>query len=205
MRFGYNCVRNRFNLSPKQLMVAIGLFAVPITLRLERAASAEPIPPKPALPATPQVSQQAPAPAADARTLRLARFFSRLHCPILNLAEDFVHEADENHLDWRLLPSISVVESGGGKAFKNNNIFGWNNGNKLFPTIRSGIREVAYKLGRSPLYKNRDSVGKLRIYNPDQTYVQNVVTVMNRISPEVNLRPVRRVFRQQEAYAFQQN
>jgi hypothetical protein len=119
---------------------------------------------------------------------------------VLILAEEFVHAADDNHLDWRLLPSISVIESGGGKAYKNNNIFGWANGEYPFPSIRSGIHEVAYKLGRSPLYRNRDVVGKLRVYNPNEGYVENVVMVMNRISPVVNLAAARHPQAPQQTY-----
>jgi hypothetical protein len=90
-------------------------------------------------------------------------------------------------LDWRLLPSISVVESGGGKAFRNNNILGWSNGGQVFPSIGSGIRTVAHKLGSSPLYRNRDSYGKLLVYNPDPEYAVKVENVMRQISPVENL------------------
>ena len=186
MRFG--------NTSPKHLLVALGLLTAPASTHLDRFAAAEALPPKPAAP-----DKLTPVPNPDPRTLRLSRFFSRLHCPVVDLASDFVRAADENHLDWRLLPSISVIESGGGKAYRNNNIFGWNNGLQLFPSIRHGIREVAFKLGRSPLYRNRDTVGKLRAYNNDDGYVQNVIAVMNRISPVVNLR------QSSAAFAYQQN
>ncbi|MBV9611265.1 MAG: glucosaminidase domain-containing protein, partial [Acidobacteriaceae bacterium] len=118
------------------------------------------------------------------------------------LAEDFVQAADENQLDWRLLPSISVIESGGGKAYRNNNIFGWNNGATLFPSIRAGLNEVAYKLSHSPLYRNRDIPGKLRLYNPDESYAGAVVSVMNRISPVVNLRRVNRTVSRQSQLAY---
>jgi hypothetical protein len=205
MSFGYKDLQKRLALSPKQLMVAIGLVALPASVQIEKVASAEPVPVRTnAL--TPRVAPKAAViPNVDPRTVRLTKFFSRLHCPVLSLADDFIHEADANHLDWRLLPSISVIESGGGKAYRNNNIFGWNKGAQFFPSIRSGIKEVAYKLGRSPLYKNRDSVGKLRVYNPEDGYVQTVVTVMNRISPVVNLQPVRHVMAQNQAYAMEQN
>lgn len=101
---------------------------------------------------------------------------------MLNLAEDFVHAADDNHLDWRLLPSISVIESGGGKAYRNNNVFGWN-ALQPFPSIRAGLNTVAFKLGNSPLYRNHDVRGKLHLYNPDETYATKVMSVMNGISP----------------------
>lgn len=132
-------------------------------------------------------------------------FFSSLRCPVLGLAEEFVHAADDNHLDWRLLPSISVIESGGGKAFRNNNIFGWDNGNQMFPTIRAGLNTVAFKLGKSTLYRNRDVRGKLRLYNPDESYAGKVLSVMNRISPVVNLKPVQRLVQSQNEYVYVTN
>ncbi len=185
MQIGYSCLPKRLPLIFRQAaIIAAGLAVLPATTRFERVATAQPASFKPAV-----------APAPDPRTVRLVKFFSHLHCPVANLAEDFVHAADDNHLDWRLLPSISVIESGGGKAYKNNNIFGWNQGEELFPTIRAGINTVAFKLGKSPLYRNRDVPGKLRIYNPYEGYAESVLTVMNRISPVVDLRaakPVRR-------------
>ena len=168
-----------------------GLILLPITMRLEKAADAKPLPVTPPRPAN-----------SDPRTDRLKSFLARLHCPVTNMAEEFIHAADDNQLDWRLLPSISVVESGGGKAYKNNNIFGWNNGTQLFPTIRAGINEVAFKLGKSPLYRHRDVLGKLRVYNPDQSYASSVLQVMNRISPVANLMPVRTVVRRQNEFVY---
>ena len=162
---------------PKLLAVAAGLIALPLTIRTERVA---PPPPKPV-----KLSQ----PALDPRTVRLTNFLTRLHCPVAALASDFIRAADENHLDWRLLPSIAMIESGGGKAYKNNNIFGWNNGDRLFPSVRAGIEEVAYRLGKGPLYRHRNSIGKLRLYNPNDGYVNMVLHVMNRISPGTNLKP----------------
>jgi hypothetical protein len=177
-------------------MIVAGLIALPITMRLERVAHARPLPSRPA---------PEPPAKADARTVRLTAFFSKLHCPVTYLAQDFIDAADDNQLDWRLLPSISVIESGGGKAARNNNIFGWDNGNQLFPTLRAGINHVAFKLGKSALYRNRDSVGKLRLYNPDETYVDKVLDVMNRISPVANLEPVTRLIRRQNEFVYAAN
>lgn len=188
MRIGYSGLRNVFSLAPKQIAVALGLIALPVTVKLEKVKADVPVNKDLAKPVV-----QNSRPTPDPRTLRLQKFFAKLHCPVSYLAEDFVQAADDNHLDWRLLPSISVIESGGGKAYRNNNIFGWANGDHLFPTLRSAINEVAFKLGKSPLYRNRDVEGKLRIYNPDGTYPGNVQAVMNQISPVVNLRPARRI------------
>jgi hypothetical protein len=186
MQVTYSCLQKKLSFFSKQMMVALGLLALPITLRLEKVADAQSV--------TPPVSPTQPV-SADPRTVRLNKFLDRLNCPVAPLAEDFVSAADENQLDWRLLPSISVIESSGGKAYRNNNIFGWGQGLHLFPTIRSGIHEVAYRLGRSAPYKNRDVVGKLRLYNPDPTYTDRVLAVMRRISPVVNLTPVSHLVR----------
>jgi hypothetical protein len=149
--------------------VAAGLLAAPLAARLE--GPIKPI----------EVKPKATAVRVDARTVRLAKFFAKLHCPVKDLAADFVRVADNYKLDWRLLPSISIVESGGGKSYRNNNIFGWGNGNLKFPSIKAGIQEVALKLSRSPLYRNRDSFGKLRVYNSDEQYAVRVMAVMNEI------------------------
>lgn len=156
----------------KHLLMAASLLAAPAAVQFEGPAKAVPVK-KPTTPAEKE----------DPRTARLRQFFCTLRCPVMELAEDFVQAADDNHLDWRLLPSISVVESGGGKAFKNNNLFGWNNGAAPFITVRTGIHEVAFQLGQSNRYRNRDVTGKLRSYNPDPEYADKVVGVMHMISP----------------------
>jgi hypothetical protein len=199
MHVDYSWVRKAAYGFSKQLMIVAGLIALPVTMRLERVAQAKTLPQYP-VPSAPE-----PAIQPDIRTVRLTSFFSKLHCPVVGLAQDFVEAADDNQLDWRLLPSIAVIESGGGKAARNNNIFGWDNGNQIFPTLRAGINQVAFKLGKSAMYRDRDSVSKLRLYNPDQTYVAKVLDVMNRISPIANLQPVSRLIRQQNEFVYATN
>lgn len=188
MRVAYRWLWEKTRVIVKELVVMTALISLPMTVRLERVS------------ATPTGPSQ-----PDPRVLSIKRFLSRLHCPVSYLAEDFVHAADDNGLDWRLLPSISVIESGGGKAYKNNNIFGWRNGEEFFPTLRAGLHEVAFKLGKSSLYQNRDVVEKLRLYNPDETYPGAVMSVMNRISPVVNLQPATRIFRRQNEFVYGSN
>ena len=174
----------RLTVVSKHLMVAAGLLAVPATIQFERPAKASP--------------SQKPIDQPgnnDPRSTRLRQFFCSLHCPIQDLAEDFVQAADDNRLDWRLLPSISVIESGGGKAYKNNNLFGWDNGLQPFLSIRAGIHHVAFKLGKSALYRNQDALGKLKLYNPSEEYAGKVAAVMQMISPAANVVPVRTAFR----------
>jgi hypothetical protein len=192
MQFGYISRPSRSATLAKQLLVVAGVAsALPILWTGKAKALPE-------APARAVAANTARPTGPDPRAVRLRRFLSKLHCPVAVMSEDFVHAADDNHLDWRLLPSIAVIESSGGKAYKNNNIFGWRNGDEAFPTIRAGLNHVAYKLGRSPLYRSRSSLAKLRLYNPNEEYPGNVMAVMNRISPELRPRPETVLFRQNE-------
>ena len=175
MIFGYGA---NVALRKKTMLMALGVVAIPLSLQFHsQAASAS-------------VGTKNSSVPRDPRVTRLEGFLTKLDCPVAAMSEDFIKAADENHLDWRLLPSIAVIESGGGKAYKNNNIFGWNRGEQAFATIRSGLELVAYKLGHSPMYRRHDSLGKLRVYNEHAEYPDAVMAVMNRISPNVRLRTV---------------
>lgn len=123
----------------------------------------------------------------DPRLARLKQFFTERGCPLSEAAVDFLIAADQNHLDWRLLPSISMIESSGGKDFKNNNVFGWDSTRGNFPSVRAGIHFVASKLAKSKLYRGKSVDGKLQTYNPQPEYVARVKAVMETLSPASTL------------------
>lgn len=123
------------------------------------------------------------APQRDPRVNRIHQFFKSKGCPLSKLAEDFVREADAHKLDWRLLPSISYIESSGGKRFQNNNVFGWDSGRAKFESVRAGIHAVAESLRNSPLYRNKTTDQVLRTYNPFPGYLQRVKSVMRALGP----------------------
>jgi hypothetical protein len=162
----------------KHVSIVAILLATPFSVHLEQVFASRQTSPSPVV-----------TEIRDPRTVRLRQFLGRLRCPVKDLAEEFVHAADDNNLDWRLLPSISIIESSGGKAYKNNNIMGWANGDHAFPTVRAGIYQVAFRLGRSFIYRNRSTEEKLELYNPDDEYPSRVADVMYRISPVVDLKP----------------
>jgi hypothetical protein len=66
-----------------------------------------------------------PGYAPDTRRLALLTYFRACSCPAAKWASTFIREADRNELDWRLVASIAMVESTGGKHYKNRNILGW--------------------------------------------------------------------------------
>ena len=121
---------------------------------------------------------------ADARWIMIKEFFLRNNSPAHEFTQDFLTAADQNGLDWRLLPSLSLVESGGGKQARNNNIFGWGNCKVRFRTTREGIYKVAARLRNSYLYKGKGTLDEiLWTYNPRKEYVQQVLAVMQRLGP----------------------
>jgi hypothetical protein len=121
--------------------------------------------------------------AHDPRVGMLRTFFVKYRSPAGRYVDDFLRASDENSLDWRLLPSISIIESGGGKAGVNNNIFGWDSCRQAFLSIPHGIRTVAEQLSKSVLYRNKDTDGILRTYNPYPDYGFRVKAVMRSLGP----------------------
>lgn len=119
----------------------------------------------------------------DPRLERLERFFSERECPAKVNSRTFLLVADQHNLDWRLLPSISMVESTGGKAARNNNYFGWQNGAVDFASVDAGIHLIASRLANARPYRNKSLDRVLRTYNPVGDYPRAVRAMMREISP----------------------
>lgn len=69
-------------------------------------------------------------------------FLNSYNAPIAKNAEDFVRAAEMYGIDYRLLPAISIIESGGGKkVFKPYNPFGW--GTRGYKSFTSAIYDVS--------------------------------------------------------------
>jgi len=146
----------------KDVILVAGLLAAPYTISVQQYR------------AQPYVDQ------SDPRLSKLTKFFADRDCPLQYSAEDFLVAADQNKLDWRLLPSISFIESSGGKDYRNNNVFGWDSCRERFPSVRAGIHYVAAQLGKSNRYKG-DVDRKLHLYNPLPEYPRRVKAVMRSI------------------------
>jgi hypothetical protein len=129
-------------------------------------------------------AQRAPDYRDDPRFETLTKFFHKSDCPAEKYSAEFLKTADANALDWRLLPSLSFVETSGGKGARNNNLFGWDSGRAHFPSPAAGIHAVGYHLKHSNAYKNKKLDRLLAAYNPAvEEYADKVKSVMRRISP----------------------
>jgi len=145
----------------KQILLATGLLALPAVVSSTQDAKQ-----------LPEIKQD------DPRLERLRRFFAAYDSPLSSAAAEFLVAADKNDLDWRLLPSISIVESSGGKAYANNNVLGWDNARRSFTSVQEGILAVADRLANSKLYKDKDLDALLATYNPVPNYPNRVKAVM---------------------------
>ena len=91
---------------------------------------------------------------------------NRRNAPLADYSEKFVEVANKYNLDYRLLPAIATVESGGGKSnFRSYNAWGW--GNKGFTSFEEGIEVVGKGLKTGYIDKGRDTVEEIApIYCP---------------------------------------
>jgi hypothetical protein len=123
----------------------------------------------------------------DLREAILRRFFKDNHCPAENYADVFIREADEHGLDWRLLPSISLAESGGGRNAPGNNLFGWANGKTTFESITAAIHHVATFLEIGKPYRGKNIDAKLLTFNHRPEFRVAIMNLMRQIAPDVQV------------------
>lgn len=123
----------------------------------------------------------------DLRETILRKFLRDKNCPDQEYAEVFIAEADSHGLDWRLLPSLAFVESGGGRTAKGNNLFGWDNGKTSFTSFGNAIHSVAASLSTGRSYHGKNLAGKLASFNQGTDYSGIVLNVMKQIYPHQQL------------------
>lgn len=112
----------------------------------------------------------------DHRQLALQKFFRDCGCPAAKWTGVFIREADRNELDWRLVASIAMIESTGGKRYKNRNILGWRSALRRFPSETAGIAYVSSRLHNSPLYKGKSLAQVVRTYNSERRDYSILIT-----------------------------
>ena len=118
----------------------------------------------------------------DPRLAALRGFFGKAACPALSYSPVFLEAADRYGLDWRLLPSLSFVESTCGKFAPNNNLFGWESGRASFASPTEAIHWVGYRLSHSEIYRSKTLDRLLARYNRTDGYGARVKSVMRRIA-----------------------
>lgn len=122
---------------------------------------------------------------SDYRVITLKNFFDNYNSPLANYAADFVYWADYYDIDWRLVASISGVESTFGKRIPKGsfNAYGWNNGEYSFKSWEDSIEHVTKTLRVK--YKDKGAVTIKQIAHryapPSSTWAWKVNYFMNKI------------------------
>ncbi len=107
---------------------------------------------------------------SDTRVVAMSRFLTDYNSPMAPYAETFVAAADKGGMDWRLVASISGVESAFGKLIPHNSYNGWgwkgdpNRDFSVFPSWGVGIETVTAGLARG--YKGMTPYDMEGIYCP---------------------------------------
>jgi hypothetical protein len=110
----------------------------------------------------------------DYRVETLRNFLNKYNSPLAPFARDLVSYADANGLDYRLVASISGVESTFGKNIPKNsfNAYGWNNGNHSFTSWQNSIKVVSTSLNTDYINNGASSLSKIakRYAPPSSTW-----------------------------------
>lgn len=101
---------------------------------------------------------------------KIDAYFAQRDMPLEGYGTKMVKAAEDNNLDWRLLPAIAVKESTGGKFACYKNPFGWGSCKIKFKDFDAAIDAVALNLGggnpaTERYYKNATTRQKLHHYN----------------------------------------
>lgn len=76
-----------------------------------------------------------------------------------------------------------MIESTGGKRYKNRNILGWRSALRRFPSEAAGITYVSSRFHNSPLYKGKSLPHLLRTYNSERRdYSLLIAKVMTQLA-----------------------
>lgn len=133
-------------------------------------------------------SEQLPPLHIDNRPEVLKRFLELYDSPLAVEAQTFVDEADKNHIDWKLLPAISGVESTFGLAVPSHcpNAWGYNiyaGHTRCFTDYKEAIQVISYDIRH--LYINQWEATNIyslgRLYAASPTWAQRVNMYMGQI------------------------
>lgn len=108
----------------------------------------------------------------DFRVENLRKFLLKYNSPLADYAEYFVVYADQNNLDYRLVPAITGVESTFGKFIPvgSYNAYGWANGNYKFTSWEDSIKHVSETLNKSYIKRGIVSIRQIaKVYAPPST------------------------------------
>lgn len=126
---------------------------------------------------------------ADMRSKALENVFKRHNSPLVGEAATYVRLADKYNVDWKLLPSISGLESSFGLHLMPNsyNAYGWGGGYIYFNSWEDGIDKILSSLKKNYYDKGANTVYSIApIYAESPTWAPRVTRFMNEIQAELD-------------------
>lgn len=126
-------------------------------------------------------------PEADVRTMAIRNVFKKNRSPLADYADTYVRAADTYNIDWKLLPSISGLESSFGVHYVKGsyNAYGWGSGYIYFNSWEDGIYTISKALREKYYNKGADDVWKIGpIYAESLTWSVRVNSFMEEFNKE---------------------
>ncbi len=121
------------------------------------------------------------------KKLILISYLRNKKSPLEEYTEKLILSAENNNIDWRLIPAITGVESSFGKRIPYNsyNAYGWANGEYKFDSWEESIEIVSQTLNKKYVQKGATNIDKIaRIYAPPSTtWADKVKFFINQIDP----------------------
>ena len=123
---------------------------------------------------------------------KIDNYFRKRNMPLAGHGMKFVLIAEKYDIPYNFIPSISIIESTGGKKSFYHNPFGF--GRKRFSSYDEAIEYVAQTLSEHKYYKGKSLYQKLSVYNCcDKHYKQKIFLTMEKIENEKTKEPTHEV------------
>ncbi|HVZ11515.1 MAG TPA: hypothetical protein VG965_00655 [Patescibacteria group bacterium] len=123
----------------------------------------------------------------DLRIKALKNIFTKYNSPLVDYADLYVKYADQNGLDWKLLPAISGLESTFGIHIPagSYNAYGWGNGTIYFKSWEDGIKTLDEGIKTRYVDRGATDVWTMGpMYASSPTWAVRVDRFMNEINDE---------------------
>ncbi len=127
----------------------------------------------------------------DVRVTAVQNVLKKYDSILVPEAENFVYYADKHGIDWRLLVSISGLESYFGARYVQGsyNAYGWGGGYIYFESWEDGIDTISYALKTKYYDRGANTVEKIGpIYAENPHWAERISRFMTQIDKEyINL------------------
>lgn len=123
----------------------------------------------------------------DTRAKAIENVFKRYDSPLVDEAKLYVTYADKYQIDWKLLPSISGLESTFGRFMMpgSHNAYGWGGGHIYFSSWEEGIDNISASLKTRYYDRGANTVETIGpIYAEAKDWAPRVTFFMNQIEEE---------------------